>query len=175
MSVPNSPTTTSLLEEVIDEVAIVSKKMDNLGKPDYGEDSPMSSQDDDFTTDEAIIAEELADKKQQIIIPSFRKKIKEEEKTIASQKIAPKFPKKKGISLAELLKNNVKQASSAKPMDPNSIEGQREMIAKRDRDMKAKAKSECIEKFTTIENQIVHWNVSLRFCILPTILSLSRY
>ena len=72
-----------------------------------------------------------------------------------------KVRKRKGLSLASLLQNNnVKMATSAKPMDPNSLEGQREMMAKRERELKMQAKTECIEKFSPINVHLAHWGVS---------------
>ena len=68
--------------------------------------------------------------------------------------------KRKGLSLASLLKNKVISASAAKPVDPNSMEGQRELIARRDRDLKTVAKQNCIERFNTVDAHLTHWGVS---------------
>ena len=59
-------------------------------------------------------------------------------------------------------------------MDPNSVEGQREIAAKRDRDVKNIAKAECISRFNSIENHLTHWAVSFLFLNLVDIMWLQH-
>ena len=74
--------------------------------------------------------------------------------------MSPRRQKKRGLNLSEILQNKVKSAAVSKPIDLNTLEGQREMINKRDREAKAVAKIECIEKMNTIEKHLYHWPVS---------------
>ena len=118
-----------------------------------------SSGNDSIIDQEKDFAKDLDDYMEgtpapQIVMPNFRRK------KITTPEPSDVSNKKKGLNLSELLKNKVKTAVASKPIDLNTLEGQREMINKREREAKAVAKAECIEKMNHVEKHMYHWPVN---------------
>ena len=66
-------------------------------------------------------------------------------------------PQKKPFSLAALLnKKNTIGPATSKPVDVETIEGKRDLIAQKDREAKNAAKRECIDKFAEIDVILQH-------------------
>jgi hypothetical protein len=116
----------------------------------------FENQENDFAEDFDKVGMETDQTPGKVIMPKFRQKTK----SIPEPPNVPNAPKKRGLNLSEILKNKVKSAAVSKPIDLNTLEGQREMINKRDREAKALAKIECIEKMNSIEKHLHHWPVS---------------
>ena len=127
---------------------------------------PLADQNEEFEADYEEIMEktmETDNRPPGIILPKGpirKKKIANKTTVPFSAPPVQDKPKKKGLSLSELLKNNVKNAADSKPIDLNTLEGQREMMNKREREAKALAKTSCIERFNSIEKHLYHWPVS---------------
>ena len=127
----------------------------------------IENQQNDFEKDLAEVKGEKLNAISQM--PKIRKKPTPIEKDQISANEPIKIDskrKRKGLNLATLLQNKVKTASAAKPVDPNSMEGQRELIARRERDLKAVAKQTCIERFNTVDAHLAHWGVRYKICFM---------
>jgi hypothetical protein len=142
------------MEDVSDDdlLAYEENEVDNEVNEKIAEIS-IENQKNDFDKD---LDEVKTEKIQKIGLPDFKRKSVK----IIEPGVKEVNRKRKGLSLANLLKNKVISATSAKPVDPNSMEGQRELIARRDRDLKTVAKQTCIERFNTVDIHLAHWGVS---------------
>ena len=115
----------------------------------------------DFERDVSEVNAETAHAREIIIPPgTIRKRLK----STTVEKVEKLVVKKKvPFSLTALLQNNVKCATFEKPIDPNSLEGQRDLLAKRDREQKLLAKNECLDKFSSVDSPLANWAVSFFF------------
>ena len=70
-------------------------------------------------------------------------------------------PRKKPFSLASLLANNSTiRPVSQKPVDAETMEGKRDMVAQKDREAKNEAKRECLDKFANMDTALQHMMVN---------------
>ena len=121
---------------------------------DNAEDDPLEKQKMDFDNDLAEVKDEQAEVPRATgTLPRIPRRI-----SIAEPEKAK--PKKRVFSLAALLQNNVKSATVEKPIDLNSHEGQRDLIAKKDRELKNRAKEICIDRFSNMDAHLNNWGVS---------------
>ena len=110
---------------------------------------PIENQRKDFEKDCAIVTEDTEAKLQEAILPNFQRHRTKPGTALPTPIIAT--PKRKGFDLASLLQNNVKSATFERPIDPNSLKGQRDLLAKQDRELKFQAKQECLDRFSGVD------------------------
>ena len=90
--------------------------------------------------------------KSKLELPKIRQKFSQNENAA----IKPK----KGLNLAQIFsKNETISPANQKPIDADTIEGKRDIIAQKDRDAKNEAKKECIDKFSGIDSHLHHFQV----------------
>ena len=94
----------------------------------------------------------LDEAKAKIKIKTCRKPIKSE--IPAKSQTLPN--KKKPFNLASLLKNDTIGPTSIKPVDTETMEGKRDLIAQKDREAKNEAKRNCIDQFSSMDTHLHH-------------------
>ena len=150
------------MSEITAEISHEENKLLDETSEDENKEAVASinaeNQNMDFEEDFRKVQEEIRDVGSMPKIRHKKKPVTSEPEV--SQKFGQSGGKRKGLSLSELLNNNVKTAAMDRPVDLNTIEGQRDIAARRDRELKQKAKAECIEKFNSISQHKIYWPVN---------------
>ena len=132
----------------------------NENTPPGGDLLSMESSNLDFNImeDKVIEEAEFNMSKKLRVKPSVLDRLKTEStKSFQIEGLTSGAPKKKAFNLADLLNNNDRiSPAMQKPVDTDTMEGKRDLVAQKDREAKNDAKINCIDKFSSMDTHIQH-------------------